>query len=54
MRKAITIAMAATAALLALGCGGSLARDDAGATGLGGASGTAGGSGGAGGSAGAG
>jgi hypothetical protein len=46
MRKAITIAMAATAALLALGCGGSLARDDAGATGLGGASGAAGGGGG--------
>jgi hypothetical protein len=46
--------MAATAALLALGCGGSLARDDAGATGLGGASGAAGGRGGAGGSAGAG
>ena len=43
MRKAITIAMAATAAFLALGCGGSLARDDAGATGLGGASGAAGG-----------
>lgn len=48
MRKAIAVAMAATAALLALGCGGSLARDDAGATGLGGASGAAGGRGGAG------
>jgi hypothetical protein len=52
MRKPTTIAMAATAALLALGCGGSLTRDDAGATGLGGASGTAGGRGGAGGGAG--
>ena len=46
MRKTITIAMAATAALLALGCGGSPARDDAGATGLGGASGGRGGAGG--------
>jgi hypothetical protein len=42
----IAIAAAATAALLALGCGGSLMPDDAGATGLGGASGTAGGGGG--------
>ena len=54
MRKAITIATAATSALFALGCGGSLARDDAGGTGLGGASGTAGGRGDAGGGAGAG
>jgi len=52
MRKPIAIAMAASAALLALGCGGSLMRDDAGATGLGGTSGTAGGRGGAGGGAG--
>ncbi len=53
IRKGITIALAAAAASVALGCDGSLTRDDAAATGLGGARGGAGGGAGAGGAGGA-